>query len=231
MTPYLDGYNRHIKLGDMHFHYRPATRRERDQFSFVGRKLGDVFGRRAVFRFVAEHLVTSDIAIEASSIHLEILNKDHPMAFDDLFRAIQGTIPDSSGKRWVDIEHDWQRNLYGGVIFESRYPQLAKRSCDDCRKWWFRGNSLEILKSATTGERLLRHGEVACESGIEPGCPKGRYDNQRGLNVANKWAFAHWKECVAIGHFPDDPIVKQNAVIIQRALSIVARSKGKKVAR
>jgi hypothetical protein len=36
------------------------------------------------------------------------------------------------------------------------------------------------------------------------------------LNEINLRAFEHYQECKSTGHFPDDPIVKQNAAIISR---------------
>jgi hypothetical protein len=47
------------------------------------------------------------------------------------------------------------------------------------------------------------------------GCDKGTPEDQHVLTEQNRAAYEHWKECKAVGIFPDDPIVRKNAVIIQ----------------
>ena len=50
----------------------------------------------------------------------------------------------------------------------------------------------------------------------EPNCPKGE-PFAGELYQCNVSAFIHYKECKAVGSFPDDPIVRQNAVTILQA--------------
>lgn len=49
----------------------------------------------------------------------------------------------------------------------------------------------------------------------ERGCPKGTPDKQRTLNEANRTCFEHYKECKAVGQFPNDPVVRRNAAVIR----------------
>lgn len=53
------------------------------------------------------------------------------------------------------------------------------------------------------------------------GCPKGTPEEPRSLSRKNQAAYWHWQQCSAIGSFPDDPIVRQNAAVIQQAERLV----------
>lgn len=47
-------------------------------------------------------------------------------------------------------------------------------------------------------------------------CPKVSPTAGVELNETNKQAYQHYLECKAVGDFPDDPIVRQNAGIIRQ---------------
>ena len=50
-----------------------------------------------------------------------------------------------------------------------------------------------------------------------PKIPKGRPhvpDSAVELNSRNYKAYQHWKECRAVGQFPDDAIVRRNASVM-----------------
>ncbi len=49
----------------------------------------------------------------------------------------------------------------------------------------------------------------------DAGCPKGTPENSKSLSPRNHLVYQHWKECKAVGQFPDDEIVRKNAAIIQ----------------
>ena len=225
MSPILDGYTRHAVIGKLNVHYRPATRRERDQFAYMGRTLGDEIGKEAVFHFVAGHLVSSDLGVETSIDHLRALNETRPAVFDQMFLAIQGQIPDPNGKRWIDVEMACQMNLYSGIVFELSNPSLASRSCEDCQRLWYNEATGKPILVSSTGLPMLRDGPTACRT--ELGCPKGTPEKQKTLSKENRWAFSHFRECEAVCCFPPDPIVRQNAIVIRRALAQVERLKKK----
>lgn len=51
-----------------------------------------------------------------------------------------------------------------------------------------------------------------------PKIPAGEPKERRHaieLSDRNKAAWQHWRECRAVGVFPDDPIVRRNAAILQ----------------
>lgn len=50
------------------------------------------------------------------------------------------------------------------------------------------------------------------------GCPKGTPENPNSLSPENERCYEHFRECKAVGQFPDDPIVRRNAAVIQEIL-------------
>lgn len=50
------------------------------------------------------------------------------------------------------------------------------------------------------------------------GCPKGTPENQKTLTPLNEKVVAHYRECQAVGRFPDDPVVRMNAGIIAETM-------------
>ena len=107
---------------------------------------------------------------------------------------------------------------------EESNPRLARRSCDDCKKWWY-NEKTGLITVAGFGVKQERVGPTPCET--ELGCAKGTPDKQNVLNTANKWAYTHYKHCAATDCFPDDPIVRQNASIIEDALKSVRKAASK----
>lgn len=47
-------------------------------------------------------------------------------------------------------------------------------------------------------------------------CPKGTAERQRSLSPENWQCYEHYLECKAVSSFPDDPVVRRNAVEIRR---------------
>lgn len=54
------------------------------------------------------------------------------------------------------------------------------------------------------------------------GCPKGTPESPRSLNERNERAYWHYQMCRAVGRFPRDETVRQNAAIIARAQKQIA---------
>lgn len=96
---------------------------------------------------------------------------------------------------------------------EREFPLVAFRDCGHCKKW---------LYEEKTGKVAQRNG-VDVPRGNVPtpcdmpkmGCAKGHYDKQKTLNQRNRMAYQHYKECSAVGQFPDDSVVRRNAAIIR----------------
>lgn len=110
------------------------------------------------------------------------------------------------------------------------HPTVAARSCDDCRKYVYEDGPKGF------GGRLLRRGLpvlrprgtatpcVLCPKQPEAVAPHERTpDTAVELSPHNWRAFAHYRECKAVGHFPDDPIVRRNAALIADAERLADR--------
>ena len=220
----LDGYNRMAYLGDIRVIYRPFLRahvNERRRFMFEAKFLGGDRQRALWDEMLWSHVV--DWTYEHRGPDgIDRLRMEHPEHLEKLRHLIHGVEADASGEKWRDIELDWRQNLYDGVRLDLIDPKLAKRSCEDCQKYWYLANGL-VKTIASTGERELRPEEAYPSCQTEFGCPKGTPQKQKSLNVANGWAWRHFKMCEAIGRFPDDPIVSHNAEIIRKAIASVAK--------
>jgi hypothetical protein len=95
---------------------------------------------------------------------------------------------------------------------EREHPLVAFRDCESCKKW---------LYDEKTGMIHTRNGVNSPRGNVptpcdEPklGCHKGHYDKQMVLSDRNQMAYQHFKECKAVGQFPDDSVVRRNASII-----------------
>lgn len=198
MQPINDGYTQHGSFDGKHFSYRPALYWERVEFMRGHRS------QETVAAFVARHLVWKD--------WLPLGND-----MEALFLICFGVIGPEKGGDW---EPNWElrdaRNLRDGVILELKHPTVARRKCEDCKKWWFNEETGRIVERK--GKRLVRPLDVVTLCQTHEGCPKGTPENPLGLSEKNKTAWRHFQECDAACQFPDDPIVRHNARIIRRAM-------------
>lgn len=205
-----DGYTIHGGFDTRRFSYRPALHAERIEF-MRGFKTEET-----VRQFIYQHLVWDEGNFEFWS------DKE----IDHLFFICLGVDRPQYGSDWT---RDWESrdsaNLYDGVILQTLNPRIAKRSCTDCKKYWFDEDTGKIIER--NGLPVLRPvGSVTlCET--NEGCPKGTPENPKGLSEKNQAAFRHFQECDAVGGFPDDPIVRHNARIIRRALKHAESQRGR----
>ena len=105
------------------------------------------------------------------------------------------------------------------------HPEVADRSCADCKIWQYDEKSVEIeIHPPQSGGPVKRIGKVPCETVI--GCPKGSPTAGRELTFRNRDALAHYLECRAVGWTPEeqaDQIVRRNATIIRAVLDEAER--------
>ena len=66
-----------------------------------------------------------------------------------------------------------------------------------------------------TNEPLERPPGIVVPCQTKLGCPKGTPDAGKTLTPENRQAWQHYKECRAVGNFPDDSIVRENAALIR----------------
>lgn len=104
------------------------------------------------------------------------------------------------------------------------HPEVAYRDCKHC---------LEFIYDEETGELQTFHGNPAervvaapCRNPKHPkGCPKGTPEKPKTLSAKNRRAYQHWKECKAVGQFPDDDIVRYHAALLQDLADSAAEHK------
>ena len=93
-----------------------------------------------------------------------------------------------------------------------RHPEVATRPCELCKLHLYDKNGKPSLYR---GEHMKRPKSVLTDCRMGIGCPKGTPEDSRELSPKNVKAFLHYRECKAVGVFPDDPIVRRNAGIIR----------------
>jgi hypothetical protein len=114
-------------------------------------------------------------------------------------------------------------NLGFGIRLQLIHPEIAARSCEDCQKWLYYDQG-----PGKFGERVERPAGVPVPRGphIKTPCcwcaklPAGKEpcpENAVELTAENFEAWAHYRECKAVGDFPQDAIVRFNASIIAEA--------------
>lgn len=195
-----DGYTIHGKIGPHPFSYRPALREERREVLEVLRNTGS---REFLEEFLRRHVVAGNMGCPQ-----EIR--------EALFLVCLGLLPLESGESWSRRgEKDEADNLRRGVILTLNHPQFSRRDCEMCRKWWYDDDTGEIVKRG--GKELLRPSDTVLLCETNEGCPNGTPKDPHRLTPRNQRAWMHYKHCQAAGSFPDDPIVKRNAWIIQQA--------------
>ena len=97
------------------------------------------------------------------------------------------------------------------------HPTLAFRDCNHCQQWQYNEQTGEVEQ--WRDQPLKRIGKPPCLT--TAGCPKGSPAAGYELTEANWLAFAHYKKCKAVGHFPDDEIVARNALALHEIVKRV----------
>lgn len=106
------------------------------------------------------------------------------------------------------------------------HPEVAFRDCGDCQKYVYDHDAGQV-RLTPSGEKMLRSvsgGREPCYYGPDR-CAKVSPTAGRELNNKNWRAYTHYLECRAVGQFPDDEIVRQNAATIRAIEDSAARSK------
>ena len=103
------------------------------------------------------------------------------------------------------------------------HPEVADRSCEDCRKWMYdHQKGKQVLDRQGQPVPRPPQAKPPCEYAIGQSlerrkrvCAKISPSAGLELNARNWQAYLHYLECRAVGQFPDDPIVRQNAQILR----------------
>jgi len=109
--------------------------------------------------------------------------------------------------------------------------KLYERDCKACWKYQFHEDGDQKgLPRLWRGEPLRRpegYPPPCLTKGLS--CKKGTIDNQNVLTPTNAKVVMHYRECRAVGDFPDDPTVRANAAIISEVERMLDRVESSQV--
>lgn len=110
-----------------------------------------------------------------------------------------------------------------------KFPQVANRDCNHCQEYQYDEETGKPRQVNGTEELMKRPvgGFPPCRT--RRGCPKGTPENQLEITPQNFQAYQHYRECKAVGRFPDDGTVRANAVIIQDVLNEVQQAENESI--
>lgn len=100
------------------------------------------------------------------------------------------------------------------------HPGVANRPCADCRKYVYLDSGEPLRRPARTGLPVLRPpGTVPpchrCPK-VPPDAEEKTWEHATELSAQNRRAYLHYRECRAVGCFPDDPLVRRHAALIRQ---------------
>lgn len=93
------------------------------------------------------------------------------------------------------------------------YPAIAFRDCGHCQLYHYDEETGQPYEGRD-GQPARRHKGCPPPCRNHIGCPKGTPENSKALSPKNQQAYEHYRECKAVGQFPDDATVRRNAAII-----------------
>ena len=97
------------------------------------------------------------------------------------------------------------------------HPEVAFISCEHCQKYVYditTGRAEEWPPGSGMRQERPKGTTSPCV-GNPKACPKVSPDSGYELSDRNIQCFTHYRECRAIGEFPDDPLVRFHAGIIR----------------
>lgn len=100
------------------------------------------------------------------------------------------------------------------------HPEVAFRNCQHCLKYLYDEETGKVRTFSSREDLVERLPSVPAPCRTSKGCPKGTPENPKKLSLKNLKAYQHWKECKAVGQFPDDDIVRRNAALIQEIVDM-----------
>lgn len=192
------------------FEFRPMLRRERQRLGeAMAAAAGDAYWRIAD-QEVARRIVGDDESLTLRRVR--DLRAEDFSAWESMCTIVANLGGDAS--EYADLA-----NLESGVKLLRKYGHLQGGStCTLCQQFLFDPEKGELEKDDETGEPIPRFPEAVLACQTSDGCPNGTPSKPLSLSLKNRQAFKHYQECLAVSHFPDDAIVRQNAATIRTAL-------------
>ena len=130
----------------------------------------------------------------------------------------------------TDSNHRWRpvKKLREGLFLQMRHPRTAEMDCGYCQVHVVDDSWRPVLlRDGRPEKRNLNAGPEflpACRD-LKRGCPKGSPEHPKTLSEDNQLCFQHYRECAAVGVFPDDSVVRRNAAAICEVIESVERSR------
>ena len=192
--------------------YRPAFAKERNAFNSRMNSHDPAVIDSAEMDLLERHII---------SVNEQPLGDRNKL--ERLRPAIRDALIDLIMSHSSDEQRDSAINLAFGIRLQLLHPEIASRSCTDCQQWLYFDKG-----PGQFGERVERPAGVPIPRGphIKTPCcwcskiPAGKEpcpENAVELTPKNFEAWAHYRECKAVGDFPTDAIVRFNASIIADA--------------
>lgn len=204
-----DGYTESLTVDGTQYTYRPMLHEERlDLYRRIAK-----YGAACVPSAIRE-LVTDRV---------KGLTDDEP---DETVFAIWEAITKG---RSDELEAAESQNLVDGVWIELTAPQVARRSCDECRKWWYDHDTGKVVEKGGKKLKRVPGSSLPCEAGV--GCAKGHWHAPKSLSAKNHKAYEHYLGCRSLGAFPQDSIVARNARLISEVERRAERFQIRKIVR
>lgn len=205
-----DGYTEHHVFMDDECHLlvdlRPMLQPEREEFGTRVLNYPEPVGTGMACEVMAEHVVAWNRE-RISAAGMFDLKHESEDVWAELLRAVMGD---------PLIETADRDNLLRGVQLEIAYPRLANVDCRFCQKYWHDPLSGQTYRRG--GEPVHRPADAPLLCQTHQGCPKGTPEDPQTLSLKNRAAFEFHRLCSAVRIWPDDPIVKRNALVIGEAL-------------
>lgn len=117
------------------------------------------------------------------------------------------------------------------MLLVLQHPMIAIRDCGHCQEYFYdddpRSPQYGNPRTKHNGTDELRKRDSSCPPLCRTprGCPNGTPEEPQRLTDQNRAAYQHYRECQAVGDFPNDPVVRQNAMIIRAVEESVAQAK------
>lgn len=92
-------------------------------------------------------------------------------------------------------------------------PAITFRDCEQCQIFHYNEETGKPYERRD-GQPAKRHWGCPPPCRTQVGCPKGTPENSKALSPKNLQAYEHYRECKAVGQFPEDSIIRRNAAII-----------------
>jgi hypothetical protein len=99
------------------------------------------------------------------------------------------------------------------MLLQIQHPTVANRDCSHCQIYHYNEETGQPYEGRD-GQPAKRHKGCPPTCRTDQGCPKGTPEESKGLSRRNQRTLAFIRECQAVEHFPDDPIVRQMATIV-----------------